>query len=233
MKITGFRIFLVLVLASFSFVPAQAQDFNWWNLSWNFRQCVEINSTEYSRLDWPIEYQINFTEIIWAAGDSADFDDDSIRVIEQNTSSGIVLYEISSQLDKLDIYDMSNNAIGTLVFLMNGTTAANDVRSFCTYFDTADNPKTAPSYLSNLTYSWSGEELNVNNTINATKGLRWFIDTDRGELTSGIYKVEDTSDNNFWAVPGANDPTIEYIQYSNASTNFSFDFRNNLTIKYA
>ena len=202
----------------------QAQsNFEWWNISWHYRFKLEINSTKYERKDWPIEIKINFTDLL----PSGTFDENSTRVIEYD-ENGNVLYELPSQFDKDDNFNPSSNAIGTLVFLMNGTTQANQKRIFFVYYDTLENgAKEKPNYPTNLSYSWNGEEFNVN-----TSDFSFWVDTLRGEDTSGLYRAKGPI-NDIWFIPSENERTIEYMQYSNGTHNFSFDFRNNATLKYS
>lgn len=236
------RILLVLVISfalifsTYKFGPSitgmfigfgsPSGDFGWWNVSWHYRVRIEINSTAYDRTDWPVEQVINFTDLL----PSGTFDENSTRVIEYSPS-GSILYEIPSQFDKDDNYSSSTNARGTLSFLMNGTTVANGKRIFYVYYDSIeDGAKQPPTYSTNLTYSWDGEEFNVNNTYRA-----FWVDTSRGENTSGLYRVMSLSpDFDIWPIiPDTDQRTIEYSEYSNGTYNFSFDFRNNATLKYS
>jgi len=226
-----FFIFLVTILTVFLFLNTVYSQpftqFKWWNTSWHYRVKLEINSTAYQRTDWPIEHNINFTQALEQMGISGTFDENSTRVMEYN-SSGSILYEVPSQFDKEKVFDASDNAIGTVVFTMNGSTPANEKRHYFIYFDILENgAKDYKNYssTSNLTFDWNGEEFQVNNTE-----FSYFVDTIRGENVSGIYRVYRRSDGwDVFTVPGANERTIEYIQYSNGTYNFSFDFRNNAT----
>jgi uncharacterized membrane protein len=202
-----------------------AGEFSWWNVSWHYRVRLEINSTQYNRTNWPIEQVINFTDLL----PSGTFDENSTRIFEYN-STGSILYEVPNQFDKDESYSSSNNALGTLVFLLNDTTQPNTKRIFYVYYDTIENgAKQSKSYTNNLLYNWSGEEFNVNNSIFA-----FWADTIRGENTSGLYSVRRISSGNpIWIVPGSDERTIEYMQYSNGTHNFSFNLRNNATLKYS
>jgi uncharacterized membrane protein len=199
------------------------KEFEWWNVSWHYRFKLEINTTEYNRTDWPIEYKVNFTDLF----PLGTFDENSIRLIEYN-SSGSILYEVPSQFDKDENFDTSNNAIGTLVFLMNGTTEPNTKRIFFVYYDkTESGIKDQASYSTNLTY-WNGtEEFNVNNSL-----LAFWTDTLRGENTSGLIRVRDlktTPNQDIFQWPLADDvKTYEYVQFSNGSYNFTYNFTSDL-----
>ncbi len=201
----------------------------WWNVSWRHRVMLEINSTAYDRTDWPVEWDVNFTQLLNQLSDYGTFDNNSLRVIEHN-STGYILHEIPSQFDKADNYNASTNAVGTVVFLMNGTTGADTKRYFYLYFDTVENgAKQSPNYPININYTESGDEINVN----VTK-LRFFLDTNRSENTSGLYRVSKNvsgADQPIIEVP-ENNKTVEYIQYSNSTTNLTFDLTGeyNITI---
>ena len=212
---------LAVLFAFLVFSPAFSLD--WWNSSWHYRYCVEINSSSYDRTDWPIEYFVNFTDVLHDLGITESFDNNSVRVVEQNGTTGEVLYEIPSQFDRIEDYNATANAAGYVVFIMNGTTPANTSRVFCFYFDTLTAPKPPPSYDLGLNYTLSGEEFNVNVTVEPPdKGLRFYIDTRRGENTSGLYRVVDFQGNDFWEVPSENERTITYHEYSNGTHNFTF-----------
>jgi hypothetical protein len=117
--ITSFLTVYVLgpVLTGMFIGFGQPTNAEWWNVSWNYRIRLDINSTQYSRTDWPVEWTINFTDML----PSGTFDANSARIIEY-TPAGSVIDEIPSQFDQGDGYDASSNAVGTLVFLMNGRT---------------------------------------------------------------------------------------------------------------
>jgi len=210
------------------FGPATGE-FEWWNTSWHYRIRIEINATQYDKTDWPIEQSINFTDML----PDGTFDENSTRVFEYN-STGSILYEVPSQFDKDDNYIAASNALGTLVFLMNGTTQPNVKRIFYVYYDAIENEaKQNPNYATNLIFNCttpSCDEFNVN-----TSALSFWVDTSRGENTSGLYRVVGipSTAEVWWPIPGSNDRAIEYMQYSNETYNFSFDFTNNATLKYS
>jgi uncharacterized membrane protein len=194
-----------------------AGEFEWWNVSWHYRFKIEINSTFYDTTDWPIELFINFTNLL----PYGTFDENSIRVFEYG-QNGKILYEVPSQFEKEDDFNALSNAIGTLVFLMNGTTQANSKRIYFVYYDSLENgPKEVVNYPINIQYSWDGQIVNVTNTL-----LNIYIDTNRGENTSGIYHVQDLG-GTVVITASPSDRTAEYLHYFNGTTNLTFDLRNN------
>ena len=134
------------------------------------------------------------------------------------------MYEAPNQFDADDTFDASDNATGTLIFMLNGTTPANTNRTFYVYYDTVENgAKEFKTYPTNLTFDMNGGLVTVNNTL-----LRFFIDTNRGENTSGINRVENYG-GTVIIITGANDRTAEYLEYSNTTHNLTFDLINNAT----
>ncbi|MEM5781962.1 MAG: hypothetical protein QXD43_02060, partial [Candidatus Aenigmatarchaeota archaeon] len=192
----------------------EPQNAEWWNVSWHYRIRLEINSTQYSRTDWPVELKLNFTDLL----PEGTFDINSTRVFEYSGPN--LLYEVQSQFEIDENFNETNNAIGTLVFLLNGTTNANSNRTFYVYYDTIENgAKESPNYPTYVNYS-SNEVIQVNNSF-----LKFYIDTNRGENTSGLYHVEDIYENIVFSEIN-NDRTTEYLEYSNGTYNFSFNFTN-------
>jgi len=213
--------FVVFYQASYAFVGfGNSTNATWYNTSWHYRIRLDINSTTVARANWTIEIRMNFTDQL----PSGTLDNNSIRVVEYN-STGSVLREIASQFDHDDDYSNATNAVGDLVFIMNGTTAANTKRIFYVYYDTFENGnKPAPAYGTNLTYTWDNRTATVNNTkINVR------IDTNRGENVSGIFRVDnrDTAVPVVIAASGAR--PAEYIEYFNGTVNTTFDLIGNAT----
>ena len=97
---------------------------NWFNVSWNYRVRIEVNST-LNMTNWPIEHRINFTDLL----PSGEFDINSTRVFEHD-SQGRIIREMPFQFELDSSYNSSSNAAGTIVFLMNGTTVAGNKRIF-------------------------------------------------------------------------------------------------------
>jgi len=196
-------------------------DYKWWNVTWSYRFKIEINSTQYSRTDWPIEQRVNFTQLLPSG---TTFDKNSTRVFEYS-STGDILYEVTSQFDKDDNFNPSTNAVGTLVFLMNSTTQANNKRIYYVYYDTIESGvKSSVNYDTDLVYEnsslGSNGEFSVNNTY-----YNLVFDTVRGENTSGFHYLE-ANPQLYMDDLTESDKTFEYLQYSNGTHNFMFDLRN-------
>ncbi|MHA2120794.1 MAG: hypothetical protein ACW990_06270 [Promethearchaeota archaeon] len=111
----------------------------WWNKSWEFRIPLEIQA-DGNQQDAPVELYINFTEYFEDLN-VADpiLNTISIRIIEYLSSSNY--YEVESQFDPYSrSYDSGTNAIGDLIWILNGTTINNQIRNFYIYFNNGSNP---------------------------------------------------------------------------------------------
>jgi uncharacterized membrane protein len=217
---------IILLLAIFSLQMNAEPKYEdtWWNATWHYRVRIEVNTTDFSRTDWPVEKAMNFTVLLNDLNVSGTFGINSTRVVEYN-ASGSILQELPSQFDPADDFDASANAAGEVVFILNGTNANYTSRYFYVYFDITENGnKGLPNYSTLLNYTWdniTGEAM-----INNSKFLV-HIDTARGDNTSGIYRVWDGIETDWFYQSGANDPTMEYIKISNGTNNLTFDLTNN------
>ncbi|NIO36520.1 hypothetical protein GTO27_02330, partial [Candidatus Bathyarchaeota archaeon] len=103
------------------------------------------------------------------------FDNQSVRVFEYNDTGGII-GEMPSQFDEAEDYNASNNAVGMLVFILNGTTSANTLRQFYVYFDRIENgTKQDETYDTGMNVTGNDGDYTINNTQ-----LNFRIDTERG-----------------------------------------------------
>jgi len=134
---------LSLVLGT-STRPAAAA--GWWNNDWRYRTLITVDANGYVRQDKPVEVYLNFTPLLADQGGSGALDPNSIRVIEIDNADDVIDADIPFQLDKAGDYHASNKARGTLVFLLKGTTAANETRRFHVYFETTGGGFSAPSF---------------------------------------------------------------------------------------
>ncbi|MFH1364938.1 MAG: hypothetical protein ABIH52_04795, partial [Candidatus Aenigmatarchaeota archaeon] len=217
----GILVFFTLIFNSKSPTPAE-----WYNASWNYRVQIEINTSQYSRTNWPVEHVVNFTSLLQQVNDTNIFDNNSIRLLEYD-SDGNIMYEINSQFDQDLDYSASGNARGVLSFIMNGSSNSNSIRTFFLYFDSNETgPKPTTNYQSSLIYSQTGDEFNVNNSR-----FEWYVDSARGDNTSGLYKARGTTEITLFSL-GTGVRTAEYIELHNGSENLTFDLRNNITVLY-
>lgn len=220
-------IFLVLAIAFLYFFKPQITGLfigfgeptnaTWFNTTWHYRIRIDIYSPT-NRTNWPVEIKINFTDLL----PSGTFDENSLRLFEYS-SDGRLLYEVPVQFDKDDNYNAAYNAIGTIVFILNGTTLQGQNRTFYLYYDSIENgQKESKTYETNLTYyvDSSGRIINVNTTE-----LAVYIDTFRQNY-SGIYHVvRKLDDINIVNVDETQKP-IEYTELFNGTNTLTFDLRN-------
>ncbi len=222
-----FITFAIALLLSYQ--PAHSQpDVPWWNNTWHYRISLTVNTTGYTRTDWPVEYRINFTQILQQLNVSGTFDENSTILFETNSSGWIIDSNFPSQFDPADDFNASFNAVGDLVFLLNGTNPQNTLRYFTLYFDIKEKQShNRQNYDTGMNATWDGEEIEVNTTRLVVN-----IDTVRGEHTSGIYDIFDIPGNAyvFEVVCGDNDRTREWTEFGNESDRFGFDLASNATI---
>lgn len=118
--------------------------------SWNYSIDVTVSTGEHARKNYPIEVDIDFTQLLAQAG-GGTLDDNSVRLV-LNLSSGESV-EVVSQFDKAEGYDPKNNARGTLVWMLVDEVEANKELNYTLYFDTTSNgKKPAPQYKTALSY---------------------------------------------------------------------------------
>ncbi len=117
---------------------------NWWNSEWGFRVPVTVGAAGYERFDKPVEAAVNFTQMLSTFGQTGSFDEKTIRVVEVDSQGNVIKADIPYQFDKDPDYDASTKASGTVVFLMEGTTAANATRRYQIFFDLTGHYFAAP-----------------------------------------------------------------------------------------
>ncbi|PKP54516.1 MAG: hypothetical protein CVT90_00870, partial [Candidatus Altiarchaeales archaeon HGW-Altiarchaeales-3] len=129
--------------------------------NWKYRMCMDVNAAGYNRTNYPLNYTLNFTELLNTAGcgdtPSCNFDINSIRVIESHANNSPMCDDdglgLTFEFNPAAGYNSSANAVGTVHWMMNGTTPADSLRYYCIYFGTTDEPVSATSY-SNYPYYW-------------------------------------------------------------------------------
>lgn len=199
----------------------------WFNSTWHYRIKIDVNTSDYNRTNWPVEYYLNFTQLFEQMNTTGTFDNQSVRVFEYNDTGGII-GEMPSQFDEAEDYNTSNNAVGTLVFILNGTTNANTLRQFYVYFDRTENgTKQDETYDTGMNVTGTDGDYTINNTQ-----LNFRIDTERGENTSGIWNVtyNDQDLTNLFNPSGAADKTREFTIITDGNYNYTYDLRGNATI---
>lgn len=108
---------------------------DWWNKSWSFRVPVSIEAVG-GQQEAPVELFINFTKYFTDLDiQDPELNTSSIRVIEYLSSS--IYYEVDPiQFDPYSrSYNSQTNAIGDLIWILNGTTLNGQIRDFFIYFN--------------------------------------------------------------------------------------------------
>ncbi|MCK4370135.1 MAG: hypothetical protein KAW03_03640, partial [Candidatus Lokiarchaeota archaeon] len=112
--------------------------YDWWNTSWDFRVPIGITAVG-DQQDAPVELFINFTKYFEDLSiQQPILNVSTIRVIEYNSSSDY--YEVDCQFDPYSrSYNNQTNAIGDLIWILNGTTLNSQTRDFFVYFNNGTN----------------------------------------------------------------------------------------------
>lgn len=235
-KVFGASVFTLIAMLAFSLSVQNAlsyspQDYPWWNSSFHYRIPANVSANYQNRTSEPVEFSVNFTDVLRGMGISGTFDNNSVRVIEYN-ASGSATGEIASQFDRgsgcAAPYSASSNAAGEVVWLMNGSTASGANRTYYIYFDITENgAKAAPNYPTGLNHSWDGEELYANSSL-----MEFRIDTNRSEYTSGIYYAKFKNGVTLFSA-GATERTAEYTGFNNGTGDVGFNLYGNMSALYS
>ncbi len=135
----------IAILATLSFA-ANSSNAQWWNNAWHYRVPVTVGANGFTRTDKPAEVTLNFTTLLGGG----TLNDNSIRVIEVDNSGVVLDTNVVFQFDKDPAYNASTNAVGTVVFMLGGTTASGGSRYFHIYFDQGSG-FTLPSFSNQVT----------------------------------------------------------------------------------
>lgn len=134
--VTALMAILFAAVLGFSLPESAAAEQPWLDAKWSYRVDVTISAADYQRLDRVAEFEINFTELLAAAGESSRFEPDSIWVVELERGE-VVNDKVPFQFDRAYDFNASNNAAGTLLILLDGITPAEAIRHYQIYFDVA------------------------------------------------------------------------------------------------
>jgi len=106
----------------------------WWDESRQFRLPITVGATGFDRVDKPVDISLNFTQVLSGLGKTGTLDENSIRIIETDSSGTILNSGVQFQFDKDLNFDATNRASGTIIFIMDGTTQASKSRYYYVYF---------------------------------------------------------------------------------------------------
>lgn len=139
--------------------PAAAQD-GWWDTGLRFRLPLRVDPQGTARSDRPAEVALDFSAALAVLGAGASLDPASLQVVEVDGAGGVLDATVPFQFDRASDFDAATRARGTLVFLLEGQTAA--PRFYHVYFDTAGGSFTAPSFPERVSVTtepqWAGQE---------------------------------------------------------------------------
>jgi len=102
-----------------------------------YRTVIEVHAGSYDRFDQAVELEINFTDLLRAAGSRASFAPDSLRLQEIDAKGKAMGFEVPFQFDPAPHFDAARRAEGTLVFWLRGALAAGRTRRYHLYFGEA------------------------------------------------------------------------------------------------
>ena len=142
---------------------------NWWRTAWNYRVCFNISSSAVLH-NLPVIFEINLTSLLLDMGETGCILPESLRLLECDASCS-ALYEVAMDFKMLGGYHCRHNAVGDLMFVLNGTTSS--ARYFCLYFDTEEHgpkPVLSNTTLNITRYHDSLEVETKDYTINLTVG---------------------------------------------------------------
>ncbi|MHA2398414.1 MAG: hypothetical protein ACXADU_05945 [Promethearchaeota archaeon] len=158
--------------------------YEWWNKSWEFRVPLEIQA-DGDQLNAPVELFFNFTKYFEDLNVANPIlNTSSIRIIEHLSSSNY--HEVESQFDPYTrSYDSSTNAIGDLIWVLNGTTTNNQIRDFYVYFNNGSNPLVQdPNYDVIRLWHEGFEEYQVGDILRPTDGQDRIYTPPRWEISN-------------------------------------------------
>ncbi|MEK6946686.1 MAG: hypothetical protein AABX32_03700, partial [Nanoarchaeota archaeon] len=143
--------------------------------NWSYRIPVDINTTNITRKDSLIEFEVNFTDVlvneIGVTGKT--FNVNSIRVMEwRNNKSEEVVYQFKNGSG----FNLANNSVGTISWILNGTTSNFTIRNYFIYFDVTENGNKPAvdysSYTPVFTFSGSSKTVIKDGTTNNADYVR-------------------------------------------------------------
>lgn len=91
---------------------------------------VAVSTGDHARYDYPVQAEINFTQVFRSLGWIQPFDDNLLRVEETDAAGNIIEPSMALQFERDPAYDAYTNAKGTLLFLLRGVTPAHTTRHF-------------------------------------------------------------------------------------------------------
>lgn len=113
---------------------AQAPTSRWRDGQSRLRLPVSVAASGYRRTHKPAELEVNFTQMLRAAGVKGAFNEKSLRMVELDSAGEVADPRVAFQFDRDSNYHPTFNARGRLVFLLKGETPPDATRHFHLYF---------------------------------------------------------------------------------------------------
>ncbi len=121
----------------------------------HYRIPLVVSPSEFQRRNDPVSATINFTEVLNDRGVYDPFDPTTLTLIEHDNTTGLESF-VLMQFDTAAGFHTSNNALGTVSWVLNGNTPADTPRYFYLYFDTLGDGSTSISTTSDLEMTADG-----------------------------------------------------------------------------
>ncbi|VVB55280.1 Carbohydrate binding domain protein [uncultured archaeon] len=158
----------------------------WWDTSRRFRVPVTVDPAGFERYEKPVDVSVNFTQMLRVYGQAGTFDENSIRVVETDSLGTILNDSVSFQFDKDPGFDAVTKASGTIVFIMNGTTQANEIRHYHFYFGTSGGSYTPLSVAPLITLTDNVTDEGQNSYRIEAFGSTYFFQKGTGGFSSWL-----------------------------------------------
>jgi len=111
---------------------------NWWNPNWSYRIPLTVEPANTEQYNRPVAVEINFSIVLKTARSRGVFVSNTLRVVEVDSTGGLVDEKIPLYFDFARDYHATRNAQGTVQFLLKGSTV--NARHFHLYFETNEAP---------------------------------------------------------------------------------------------
>ena len=112
----------------------------------DYRMPLTVSANGHERLNKVVEFDVDFATALTDLSATGSFDEESVRVAEVSSAGALIDSEVPFQFDNGNTQDAP---LGTLIFLMDGTTLAGNSRYFQIYFDTTGS-FSAPAAMTDL-----------------------------------------------------------------------------------
>jgi len=114
-------------------------NYEWWNDTWEYRIPVNVSANGAVQNNAPVELLVNFTQFFLNGSViNPELNASTIRVVEYASITDYTV--IPCQFDPWSDFNKYINAIGDVIWIMNGTTAASATRTYFIYFENGTDP---------------------------------------------------------------------------------------------